>query len=360
MELPTMSLIDPHTLNDLLVVSPAGIGNSILATPLITALKDSLSDVRLAVATGSQAAADLLGSDPAIDESVALPTSGSWSKKISALARLRRRRFDLCITTSPSNRPIYHIFGWLIKPRFHVIHQYVYHPLHSFAWLPSVKVEADPALHDVEQNLRLLEPLGLAVNEVSPVKIWLNDEELQEVDEWVQAQELPAGDILAVHPSTSTDTPYKTWGVGALADMAAAANRIASELELAIVIIAGPGETQSANSVAAGIAKPCTVVEGWPIRRVAALLSRVRLLLNFDSGLGHIAAAVGTATVTVFGMSDPVRTRPWGEQARVVTPDLDCAPCYKYPHYNTKPIIRCGDHGCLKHFSVEEVVQAAS
>jgi len=335
-------------------------GNSILATPLIAALRQGLPHAHLTVATGCQPATDLLASDPAIDETITLAIFGSWSQKLGLLVALRRRRFDLCITTSPSNRPIYHIFGWLIKPRFHVIHQYVYHPLHSFAWLPAIKVEADPALHDVQQNLRLLEPVGLAVNEVPPAKIWLNDDELQEVDEWVEAQELPARDILAVHPSTSTHTPYKTWGVGALADMAAAANRIASELELAIVIIAGPGEQRTAKSVAAEIAQSTTIVEGWAIRRVAALLSRARLLLNFDSGLGHVAAAVGTATVTIFGMSDPVRTRPWNEQARVVTPNLDCAPCYIYPHHNIGPEINCDNRVCLQGFSVEKVAQAAA
>jgi ADP-heptose:LPS heptosyltransferase len=90
---------------------------------------------------------------------------------------------------------------------------------------------------------------------------------------------------------------------------------------------------------------------------LAAILERVELLVTGDTGPMHVAAAVGTPVVAVFGPSDPVRYAPRGPLDRVVRVDLPCAPCNRI----RLPPARCAGHtpDCLALVSSDSVFTAA-
>ncbi len=86
------------------------------------------------------------------------------------------------------------------------------------------------------------------------------------------------------------------------------------------------------------------------LRELAHLAHLSRLLITTDSGPMHIASAMGTRVVALFGPTSPDRTGPYGEGHRVVRRDLDCAPCFRK---------RCRSMECMDSITVEEVVEAA-
>ena len=88
------------------------------------------------------------------------------------------------------------------------------------------------------------------------------------------------------------------------------------------------------------------------LRQLGALLSMCKLTITNDSGAMHIAAAVKTPVVAIFGSTDPARTGPRGEGHTVLYRKLDCSPCFarKCPH---------GDYRCFKEIDVQEVLLAA-
>jgi ADP-heptose:LPS heptosyltransferase len=90
---------------------------------------------------------------------------------------------------------------------------------------------------------------------------------------------------------------------------------------------------------------------------MAAILERLHLFMTGDTGPMHLAAAVGTPTVAIFGPSDPRRYGPLTERARVVTADLWCRPCSRV----RRPPARCsrGVPDCLNGVTVEMVTRAA-
>ena len=90
---------------------------------------------------------------------------------------------------------------------------------------------------------------------------------------------------------------------------------------------------------------------------LAAVLEQLRLLITGDTGPMHLATAVGTPTVAVFGPSDPRRYGPVTDRARVVVTDLWCRPCNRV----RRPPQRCshGTPDCLARVSVEQVMSAA-
>jgi ADP-heptose:LPS heptosyltransferase len=90
---------------------------------------------------------------------------------------------------------------------------------------------------------------------------------------------------------------------------------------------------------------------------LAGVLARLDLLVTGDTGPMHLAAAVGTPIVAVFGPSDPVRYAPRGPLDRIVRVDLPCSPCNRI----RRPPARCVGHtpDCLTHVTVDAVLDAA-
>ena len=81
--------------------------------------------------------------------------------------------------------------------------------------------------------------------------------------------------------------------------------------------------------------------------QLAAVLEHCRLLITNDTGTMHVAAAVGTPVVAIFGPTDPKTTGPWGEGHAIVKKEVDCSPCLKR--------VCPTDHACMKKVTVDEV-----
>jgi ADP-heptose:LPS heptosyltransferase len=118
---------------------------------------------------------------------------------------------------------------------------------------------------------------------------------------------------------------------------------------LEVVVVIGPGEESLGREVAAAAGEALPVVGGdSDVAGLAGVLARLALLVCNDSGPMHVAAAVGTPTVALFGPTDPRRTGPLSERRLVLSRGLDCAPCRA----------RCcpvGNALCLRELSVERV-----
>jgi ADP-heptose:LPS heptosyltransferase len=96
-----------------------------------------------------------------------------------------------------------------------------------------------------------------------------------------------------------------------------------------------------------------------PLGEAAALMERAELYVGTDSGLAHLAAAVGTPAVTIFAPADPDRVCPYGYRDLVVQPPPPCGPCFLYPWEAAYPKMRChADHRCIERVTVESVMDA--
>jgi lipopolysaccharide heptosyltransferase II len=85
------------------------------------------------------------------------------------------------------------------------------------------------------------------------------------------------------------------------------------------------------------------------LTELAYLLERAQLIITTDSGPMHIAAAMGTPVVALFGPTAPWRTGPYSKSAEIVRNDLYCSPCFKK---------KCNHISCMKDISVEDVLKA--
>ena len=102
-----------------------------------------------------------------------------------------------------------------------------------------------------------------------------------------------------------------------------------AERGFTIVVTSGPGEEGFASQVAREI-DGTVILLGLPIPELAELLRGAQLYIGNDSGPMHLAAAVGTPTIAVWGSSDSRRWRPWSVEHRVVQNPFECNPCPGY------------------------------
>jgi ADP-heptose:LPS heptosyltransferase len=158
---------------------------------------------------------------------------------------------------------------------------------------------------------------------------------------------------IGIHPGCLARASYKRWPVE---KHIALARLLHKTFNGCFVVFKGPDDADAVDGLVAGLREiPHAVVAGATLGQVAATIAQCQLMTNTDSALGHVAAAVATPTVTIFGPGDPARVRPWGDAVRVVRRDEPCSPCIKL-----RPPVRCKyAWRCVTEISVDAVFEAA-
>lgn len=265
---------------------------------------------------------------PDVDEVIAEPAlAGAWWRQAWRVSRLWRSwHLETIIVANP--KKAYHAGAWLAGIPRRVGWNC------KGGWLLTHRLEDRKRLgdrHEVEYNLDLVRALGCPTP--PPPTVWLPQDDAQDrrIAQLVERQGLRSGElIVAVHPWTSN--PRKQWSLPRMREVMERLRRLPG---VRLAVIGGAEErTASARLLAppvAGLAESeplaWDLVGRLSLKELAALLRRVRLLLSNDSGPMHVAAAVGTPVVALFGTADPGshprRWGPWGEGHTVIHKPLE-------------------------------------
>ena len=142
---------------------------------------------------------------------------------------------------------------------------------------------------------------------------------------------------------------------------AGVAGRLASERHAAIVLTGALEDREAADVLRARLPPSVRVIDlvgTLDLITLASVLARLSLLITSDTGPMHLAAAVGTPVVAIFGPSSPERWGPLSRDCRIVRIDLPCSPCNRI----RRPPARCVGHtpDCLASIDVDDVYRAAT
>ena len=136
---------------------------------------------------------------------------------------------------------------------------------------------------------------------------------------------------------------------------AAVADGLVRRFGVRVVILGSAAEREIAEAVQRAMTTPSVVLAGQTtVRQMMGLLARCRLLVTNDSGPMHVAAALGTPVVAVFGPTDPTATSPAGAPCTLVQQPVDCAPCTHRACPRLSEI-----HRCMTGVPVSAVLAAA-
>ena len=135
---------------------------------------------------------------------------------------------------------------------------------------------------------------------------------------------------------------------------AAIGDRLVKHYDAQVIIFGGPKERELVNNVKNLMQHTSATFAGnLQIRQLAACVEKCDLFLTNDTGPMHIASAVGTRTVALFGPGNHIRFQPVGETHTIIRHDVPCSPCKQFTD-------KCKDNICMKGITVDEVWEGIS
>jgi len=304
-----------------LLVRLRSIGDTVLATPSLFALKRFLPHAQVDILVEDWVA-PLLTNHPFVDNVIVLERGGLVAR--TRVAReLRAERYDV----------VYNLHGgttatFLTRAtgaRHRVGYKtYQYAQLHTELAPSPLLLWGQQKTHSVEQQLALLGWTGVPVTDKPRTQLGVSPVAVEAVNERLVAIGLAEQKIALIHPAAAFET--KRW---ATENFARVAEFVAGR-GLAPVAIAAPHESQILEDLL-GEASVKMFSLDLSLPEVTALAARSQLFVGNDSGIAHIAAAVGTPSVVIFGSSNVANWRPWNRNAaEVVFEEMPCQPCHGY------------------------------
>ena len=153
--------------------------------------------------------------------------------------------------------------------------------------------------------------------------------------------------VVAINPMAKWDT--KLWDAGNFSRLA---DMLVQNLGCFVVFTGSKTDEEEIIKIFSGMNNSCANLAGLTdLRVLAALYEICTCLISTDTGPMHLAAAVGSPVVALFGPTAPWRTGPFGEGHQVLRADLSCSPCFKK---------ECDNVACMRHISVEQVFDSVS
>jgi lipopolysaccharide heptosyltransferase II len=309
---------DPGRVSSILFIRLYFIGDMLLSTPVINALKTAFPASRLSVLLKKRAHGVLVG-NPLVDEIIEYDGAARYHSPVwlgLLAARLRRTRYDLAVDLTGDLRS-----SWLLyaaEPGFRVGFNHA-----GCGFLLDRAVPYRATGHVVDHLLGAVASIGAAPADPMP-RMLVSEGERAAARALLERHGLRDGaPFLAACPGAGS--PLRRWPPERFGALAAEAR---DRHGLPTVVTGAPHESALAEAVVAASRGAAVSVAGaTDLRILAALLGLARAFVGNDSGTMHVAASQGTPVVALFGPTAPERFGPRGAPSRVLWPCSPCSPC---------------------------------
>lgn len=331
-------------MKNILVIKLRYIGDILLATPVLRALRDRFPEARLTMAV-NRGTEEILKRNPDIDD-VVVVNRGALLRQIRFLRELRRRRFDCVIDLTDGDRAaiLARVTGAPVRVGFNEEHRWR-------GLLYTSLATPGRLVHRVERDLQAVRVLGIEPKTSTPVLRTSEEDEggAGGILRGEGIEESPPGPpLIMLHPGARYW--FKAWPAERYAELA---DRLVESLGCRVLVGGDGGDREIAQTIRARARSSPAVLAGrTSLLQLAAILKRCVLFVGNDNGPMHIAAAMGTPVVALFGPSDPKVWGPCGDRIVALYKGLDCHQCFH-------PTCRRGEENCMKQIAVEEVFAEA-
>jgi len=340
------------------VIQMNALGDVVMATPLLRALVDAFGPGQVDV-VAREHTAPLLENFHGLGRIIRVKSHLYWRDPASVLAffrlawQVRNRRYQAVLDLSRLMQSAWLTYLSGSDKRVGLRLTRVLGPfkLDSLGYIYTDEIDADANAHMVQQNLSLLAPFNVASVsarlEFSPT---VNDR--LTATAWLEVHGVKAGQPYAViHPGAKW--PPKRWPVGRF-------RQVATHLQargIAVVLAGDANDRLLICSIAEGMnIAPIALAGELELGAVGALIQHARLLIGNDSALMHLASALGTPTLALFGPTYPNHTGPLGRLGRAIAKPISCRPCRLY---FTRDRCERGHNYCMDLIEVDEVTAMA-
>ncbi len=345
--------VDPRGIRRILVRANNWIGDVVMISPAVRAIRGHFPDARIAILAKSWVLETLQGS-PYYDDLVEFDDDGAHRGlrgRLRLAFELRRMRFDLAVLFQKAFEAA--ALAFLARSRLRV----GYATDARGALLTHPLAPPHPETHHVEVFLGIARALGCHIDDPYP-SFHLDPEARRRADSLLEtAGSQGRTPLVAFHPGASKAP--RAWHPDRFALLG---RRLAEGLGARIVLLGGSDERPTLERIAAAIPPGHTLLPGQDasIKVTGGILERCHLFVGNDSGPMHVAAALGVPIVAIFGPGTPERTSPFTPEGKVVIVSrrYPCSPC-RQDFFRECPPSPAGKPFCLEEIQVEEVEEAA-
>ncbi|MFH1783741.1 MAG: glycosyltransferase family 9 protein [bacterium] len=352
-EIPTKEI------KKILIVQLAGIGDLVMATPTLKALRTRFKDAFIGLFVISRSA-ELIRGCPDVDNLFVLDIQhtdlmelfrkGNFIKIYKTIKELHQQRFDMLINLEHISSWVgafkMAIIFWLIGAKYKVGRDT---DGKGFFFNFKVKETLHGKKHTVESNLDVARLLGADVNEVK-LEVPIFEEDIKFVSNFLAQYGVSGKDLLiGLNPGTFCQS--RRWFEKYWSQLA---DRLFEKYDCKIIITGHSSERKMINNITGSIGKKSVIVAtDLNLKQITALIKRLNLFITNDTGPMHIAVATETPLIGLFGPSDIYKFSPYYKSDRysILRKEVDCPrPCDK---------IECEDRKCMELITPGDVMKQA-
>ncbi|MGI8786704.1 MAG: glycosyltransferase family 9 protein [Pyrinomonadaceae bacterium] len=352
------SAIDWTKVRRVLIVRLRSIGDTVLATPSLIALKRFLPDARIDILLEDWVAPVLDGFD-AVDNVISFKKNDLKSR-LQTARKIRANKYDVALNLHGGTTATFLVRASGAKYRVG-FKDYQYDFLYTHRAPSPLRFWQTEHAHSAEQQLALLGFVGVPVADKPKSRLAVTEKALKSLKEKFNAKtqrrenaknfsseiSFDQPRIALLHPVAAFNT--KQWGTENYARIA----EFLSEKNLRIIAVATEKERGILENLRELSAVPITTFDDLTLPEITALASHAKIFVGNDSGIAHIAAAVNAPSVVIFGSSNINHWRPWtNARHEIVYEKMPCQPCAgNFCKEFAEP-------ECIKRVSVESVINA--
>lgn len=326
----------------ILIVNVNWLGDTLFATPFIRSMREKYPKAYIAILTHPRCY-EILEGNPNIDEIIIYDEKKQHRnilRRFSIISYLRSKEFDAAFILRKS-------FSRTLLLLFSKIPIRVGYRSRRAGFLLTRKVDApDKELHRVEYFLNLAKALGVETKNKN-YEILISDNDMEKGKKILEAAGIKDKGFIALNAGGNWNP--KRWPAENFAKLG---DKIFEELKIPVVLTGGEKDIALAENIAGLMKhKPFILCGKTDLKTLGAIFKKAICVISNDSGPMHLAVAVGTKVVAIFGPTSPELTGPYGDGRYVVLrKDIGC----KIPCYDSK----CEDNKCMKAVTVEDVMEA--
>ncbi len=337
----------------LLVPILAPLGDTLFTTPALKALRNAYPEAEIDVLVWKDNKHILTGNDN-IDRLLVCKGKGQLVVEIQ---ELRDQVYDYAIGLSTTGSYISSLVNADKKLGFKGS---------EMNWIYDYNVPDNRSLHAVEYCLEIVKSIGACPDQTPKLDLSISDNNRRTIVEKLKKRGItPDFPLLAIHPG-GKHFSLKRWPEEKFKDLIKVLDR---NYDFQVVLIGGKDDRKLSRMILDPYHRynrdPRLLAGELSIKETGALLEYCRLFIGNDSAPVHMAAAVGTPVVALFGPTNPANFYPYGTRYRIIQSKQSCSPCFSWlgelkqylPEYLPDWATKCKG-SCMENINIDQVIEA--
>lgn len=346
-------LPQPSQCQRLLLIKTVAIGDIVVILPTIKAIRALYPKAYLAMLSTPRVR-ELLEGNPHLDEIIYYDVLGEdkgLRGLLSLIKRLRQKNLDMVIDLEHYYRfttLLSYLAGAQVRIGFEL-------PWQGRKYLFTQRIPYAYGKHEVETFLEIPKALGAKVEkpQLEPIPTSLEDKHW--VESFLRSENLLGEKLLiGLHPGTSQVAKARRWMPERWAKVG---DILASQFGAEVIFTGASEDHRLVESIVKLMeTKPSVSTGRTTLKQFAEFTKSLALFISVDTGPMHIAAAMGTPVVGLFGPNTPVKWAPYGEKIISIYKPISCSPCTRQ---YLGQVSKCKRDDCMREITVEDVISAA-